>query len=102
MHAHKLDPQDDFILMGCDGLFDVMSNEDVVNTVFTSVRDFLRPSLSLEDTQPRRKPTLEETLDVAVQAMMRRCLARRSEDNITVILIVFPAFADFINKTISN
>ena len=47
VHAHKLDPRDDFILMGCDGLYDVMSNEDVVNTVFTSVKEFLRPSLSL-------------------------------------------------------
>ena len=43
---------------------------------------------------------LEDVLDEAVQAVMKKSLVNKSEDNITVILVFFKNFLDYLKKTL--
>lgn len=43
---------------------------------------------------------LENVLDEAVQAVMKKSLVNKSEDNITVILVFFKNFLDYLKKTL--
>lgn len=93
---HKACKEDDFILLGSDGIFDVLTNEEIADTVFTVVRHYQAESY----TPGTNGITLEGVLDEAVQAVMKRSLISRSEDNITVILIFFKNFLDYLKKTL--
>ncbi|XP_077297797.1 protein phosphatase 1A-like isoform X2 [Arctopsyche grandis] len=64
--------QDQFLLLACDGLWDVLSNEDACSYV-TSL---LRISGDLVEVTNR---------------LVDACLAKGSDDNISVVLVTFPA-----------
>jgi len=66
---------DEFLIMACDGIWDVMSNEDAVKFV-------------------RKK--LKETTDVSkvCENLIDRCLELGSKDNMSVIVVVFKPFLE--------
>eukprot|EP01013_Petalomonas_cantuscygni_P014676 TRINITY_DN3010_c0_g1_i1.p1 TRINITY_DN3010_c0_g1~~TRINITY_DN3010_c0_g1_i1.p1 ORF type:complete len:390 (-),score=75.17 TRINITY_DN3010_c0_g1_i1:2331-3500(-) len=59
--------EDDFVLLACDGVWDVMTNQDVVNFVYERL-------------------DLQDTPEEIVKRLAERCVVSR--DNITVILVV--------------
>ena len=70
--------RDDFVLLACDGVWDVMSNETAIKFVHT-----------------RLKKT--RNLENVVGRLVRRCLQLGSRDNITVLLVVIsPKHADLV------
>ncbi len=46
IRCFKIESQFDFILMGCDGIFDRLNNRDVVNQVWDSTLDLIKGSSS--------------------------------------------------------
>jgi protein phosphatase 2C family protein 2/3 len=72
--THTITPQDEFIVLACDGIWDVMSNEDLVQFV---------------------RHRLTETQDLALicENVFDKCLAPQAPgvgcDNMTMILVVF-------------
>lgn len=46
IRCFKIEPNFDFIVIGCDGIFDRLNNRDVVNTVWDSTLDLIKPSTS--------------------------------------------------------
>eukprot|EP00992_Anisonema_acinus_P001161 TRINITY_DN10397_c0_g1_i1.p1 TRINITY_DN10397_c0_g1~~TRINITY_DN10397_c0_g1_i1.p1 ORF type:complete len:295 (+),score=38.11 TRINITY_DN10397_c0_g1_i1:63-947(+) len=81
--THNLTTQDEFLILACDGIWDVMSNEEVVN--------FVRQRLS-------------ETQDLALicENVFDRCLAPSAPglgcDNMTMILVLFKAHWEARNR----
>jgi protein phosphatase 2C family protein 2/3 len=71
----QLNGQDEFLIMACDGIWDVMSNEDAVKFV-------------------RKK--LKETDEVSkiCENLIDKCLELGSKDNMSVIIIVFKHFLE--------
>jgi len=71
----NLNGEDEFLIMACDGIWDVMSNEDAVKFV-------------------RKK--LKETDEVAkiCESLIDRCLDLGSKDNMSVIIVVFKHFLE--------
>eukprot|EP01071_Lankesteria_metandrocarpae_P009772 Lankesteria_metandrocarpae@DN5246_c0_g1_i1.p1 len=68
-----LQPTDEFLLLACDGLFDVFSSQEAV--------DFVRRRLSL-------MPTSEQDPQRVVQDLVEEAIHKRnSRDNVTAILI---------------
>ncbi|KAI4840683.1 protein phosphatase PPM1 [Plasmodium brasilianum] len=66
----KLTDDDEFLIICCDGIFDVMTSQEAVNTVRTSL---------VESTSP----------DVAAEALCQLAYKRKSLDNLSVVVITF-------------
>lgn len=94
--VHEISSDDDFILLGSDGIFDVLSNEEIVQTVYSVINHY-----QAESSMPTEgSHTLEKVLDEAITAVMKKSLISKSEDNITIILIFFANFLDYVRKTL--
>jgi serine/threonine protein phosphatase PrpC len=82
----------DFIVVGCDGVFDKLSSEDVVKEVW-------KP-LQLKDA-PINLPGQGSVSDICgfgAERVMRQSMLRESSDNLSVIVIAFKNFAKHIEK----
>lgn len=84
-------PEWDFVVLACDGIWDVMSNEDVLNFVIENIANGLEPEEICEN-------------------LMMRCLAPDCQmaglgcDNMTVVLVVFlhgGSYDDVIAKCVN-
>jgi len=64
--------EDEFLVLACDGIWDVMSNEDVC--------EFIHHQL-----------TLTEDLTKVAASVVDHCLFKGSRDNMSIVLITFPA-----------
>ena len=65
-------PNDQFVILGCDGLWEALSNQDAVN--------FTRRCLS--------KLGPDDDLQVAARKLVDRALCKGSKDNITALIAV--------------
>nr|CAG4643852.1 EOG090X03VW [Lepidurus arcticus] len=71
--VEKRDPEnDEFLVLACDGVWDVMSNEQLTG--------FVRNQLSLTDD-----------LEVVTSQVVDTCLFKGSRDNMSIVLVKFPA-----------
>ncbi|SCA48396.1 protein phosphatase PPM1, putative [Plasmodium ovale] len=66
----KLTDDDEFLIICCDGIFDVMTSQEAVNTVRNSL---------VENTDP----------SVAAEALCQLAYKRKSLDNLSVVVIIF-------------
>jgi len=64
--------QDEFLILACDGVWDVMSNEEVVSYIHSRL-------------------VVHANLQKICEELLETCLAKGSRDNMSVILITFPA-----------
>ena len=69
----------DFIILGCDGIFDKMSNEDCVKTVWTSL-------------QQNPKSDIHQALGIGTQSILDNTLHRKSLDNVTAVIIALDGY----------
>lgn len=72
---YKLDNNDKFIVMGCDGLWDVLTNQEAVNFIISNCYD-------------KDKKKINITFNIA-QKLAEYALLRGSTDNVSVIIIIF-------------
>ena len=77
--SFKITDTNDFIVMGCDGIFDQLSNEDVIQCVWNSV------------LQEKGKKLHQQCAN-AVDSIIKNSLMRQSLDNVTCIVISFSNF----------
>jgi protein phosphatase 1B len=69
--VHERSPEDEFLILACDGVWDVMTNEDLC--------DFIRHQL-----------TLYSDVDTICSSIIDTCLHKGSKDNMSVVLVTFP------------
>lgn len=62
---------DDFVLLACDGIFDVMSNVTCIK--------FIQAKLKKTPTNPK----------AVCSALLKRCLELGSRDNMSAVLVLF-------------
>eukprot|EP00940_MAST-03C_sp_MAST-3C-sp2_P002932 g2932.t1 len=68
---HRRSEKDQFMILACDGIWDVMSNEDAV--------DFVSKAMSRGGTD----------MEEIAKELLDHCLLKGSRDNMSVIIIVF-------------
>ncbi|XP_072755758.1 protein phosphatase 1B isoform X2 [Anoplolepis gracilipes] len=66
------DEHDEFLVLACDGIWDVMNNEDLCN--------FIHSRLLLTDD-----------LEAVTNLVVDTCLYKGSRDNMSIVLVTFPA-----------
>ncbi|KAL7692108.1 putative PPM-type phosphatase domain, protein phosphatase 2C family [Plasmopara halstedii] len=71
--VHEITSQDEFMVLGCDGLYDVMKPQDVVNFVRTKLR-------------------LHGNVQHATEELVSHAIALGSTDNVSAIIICFHQF----------
>jgi len=67
-----LPEQDEFLVLACDGVWDVMSNEDICNFVSARLK-------------------ITDNLETVANEVIDTCLYKGSRDNMSIIIIAFPA-----------
>ena len=85
----------DFILMGCDGIFDKLSTDDVVREVWRP----LHPDGSVPISS---MGTVSDICGKSVQSVMSLSMMRESLDNLSVVMIAFKNFAKQIERLVAH
>lgn len=75
--------EDQFLVLACDGIWDVMTNEDLCQ--------FIRHQLTITDD-----------LAKVCSAVVDNCLFKGSRDNMSIVLITFPAAPKPIEKVVND
>jgi serine/threonine protein phosphatase PrpC len=79
----------DFAFLGCDGIFDVLSNEEINEVIWETVEEF-KSDQDLKKTDVKSNYTdLSNCLKIAVNNVLKKSLIEGTEDNITAIIVVF-------------
>lgn len=99
VHEHKVSPDDDFVLMASDGIFDCLSNEEIVKTVFDILHHY---EMIGGLVAPDPEQGVEMLLDEIVQSVMKKSLIHKSEDNVTIILLCFKAFVAQVRRAVKQ
>ena len=102
---------DEFLLVACDGVFDVLTNEDTcfhIRQVFdaivpTRVHVLTSPHRARRPSPPppkamARTDSGEESLEKINESLLDECLRKQSRDNMSSILVVFPAAWDGLTR----
>jgi len=76
VYRYKLDKNDKFIIMACDGLWDVLNNHDVTNFVLSNCYDIVT------------KQRINKNVNIA-KKLAEYAIKKGSTDNITCIVIFF-------------
>lgn len=79
--SFKIAKDHDFIVMGCDGIFDKLNNKEAIQCIWNSVRDDLALNV-------------HQQCGVGIETILKNALMRRSLDNVTALTIAFEAFND--------
>lgn len=80
--ARNQDNNDLFLLIACDGIWDMMDNTDAMEFVF---KKLTAGFLNAQNDADLRQQVVAETCD----SIIFECLQRGSRDNMSVILVVF-------------
>jgi len=77
--SFKISPHHDFIVLGCDGIFDKLSSKDVIRCVWNTIEQEKAEKVHLQCA-------------TAADSIIKNSLNRRSLDNVTSVIIAFPNF----------
>ena len=75
----KIDDKNDFIIMGCDGIFDKLSSIEAVQSIWNTVKT-------------KCAINVHKQCGFAVEDLLRQALDNKSLDNVTSLIIAFPNF----------
>eukprot|EP01017_Pseudomicrothorax_dubius_P011488 TRINITY_DN142_c0_g1_i1.p1 TRINITY_DN142_c0_g1~~TRINITY_DN142_c0_g1_i1.p1 ORF type:complete len:526 (-),score=65.45 TRINITY_DN142_c0_g1_i1:47-1624(-) len=76
VRSFRVTAEQDFLVLATDGVFDVLSSEEVISTVWMTVRE-------------SGAKDIHELCAAAVDNILRFAFAKNSTDNITVIILAF-------------
>lgn len=86
--SFRVKDEHDFILLACDGIFDKLENMDIVNQVWETLR--------------KSQGTLHQVCGECVEIVLKSSVAKRTLDNITVVIIAFNNMKKGINRKSSR
>ncbi|CAG9317646.1 unnamed protein product [Blepharisma stoltei] len=76
----------DFILLASDGIYDKLTNREIINCAWNSISDV-------------RAVDLHHKCGAVVDSVIKLALNRRTMDNVTVVVIALPGFKKFSRET---
>lgn len=84
----------DFIILACDGVFEKLSNQEVVNAVWSSSR-------VANNGQPDNR-SIHEKCGHSVDKILHVSAFKRTFDNITAVMIAFENFENIAGQSVEN
>ena len=78
---YEVDVNDgDFLVIGCDGVFDKLTNREIIDTVWKTIRYYAKE----EEEVPS-----DVVLNACVNNVIKRAMLAESQDNLSVIIVFF-------------
>ena len=90
-----IDDEIDFLMMGCDGIFDQLSNEDISDCIWQTCNIY---KMKEEDIEEYEVHNVHQQCMTGVDMIMKSSLMRKTLDNVTVVLVGFKNFEREINR----
>lgn len=78
----KITFQHDFLVLGCDGIFDNLSSKDLVNHAFIHIKEF-------NENNNIDSKNIHSLCSEIAELILKASICKRTYDNISVILIFF-------------
>ncbi|CDW84725.1 protein phosphatase 2c containing protein [Stylonychia lemnae] len=103
--AFKINKNFDYILMGCDGIFDKIETKDCIHLIWQNIQN--QNNQKTEETQNGEQEN-SQSMDVhkqcglAVDSILKTSALRKACDNLTAVIIAFDNFESLINNYKSN
>ena len=88
----KIEDNYDFIVLGCDGIFDKLTNTQVIQAGWESAKKRFTD----------RGQSIHQNCGGSVEAILKSAVAERSLDNITVVIIAFKNFRKALKAEIDK
>jgi protein phosphatase 2C family protein 2/3 len=85
----------DFIVLGCDGIFDKLTNEDINKCVWLScdAAKIARANQLQSNENANIQPiSVHQFCGLGVESILKNSLYRQSLDNVTVVMVAFHNF----------
>ena len=86
---YDINSNDDFIVLGCDGIFDDLSNEEVINTVW----------MAYKHRTKEKKYDIHESTQEACDLVIRAALEKQTTDNLSCIVLGLEGIEKFLKTT---
>lgn len=88
--AFRIEKTHDYIFLACDGIFDKLSNKDVIHIIWQNLKRKELPG------------TLHEACGDSVDIVLKTSALRKTCDNITCVLIAFNNFDNLYKSNIEE
>ena len=88
----KIEDNYDYIVLGCDGIYDKLSNTQVVQAGWEAAKKKFKD----------RGQAIHQNCGTAVEAILKSSIAERSLDNVTVVIIAFKNFRKALKREIDK
>jgi len=88
--AVERDPSDEFVILACDGIWDVMSSQQVVSKVLDLLQNGVpaRPAPPPDEDAPPPPVARPWDIGAVCEALIDHCLELGSRDNMSVIIVL--------------
>jgi protein phosphatase 2C family protein 2/3 len=83
IRAFTINEDHDFVVLACDGIFDKLSNREIVDSVVSAII-------------AQKPTTVHEACGVGVNAVLVESVKKQTLDNITVVVIAFEGLRKFV------
>lgn len=81
IYSFNIDDSCDFIVLGCDGIYDHLTNDQIIDSIWTILEDdeFIMCDFNLQCA-------------ISVDMVLKSSMEQKSIDNLSVIFIAFESF----------
>lgn len=90
IRCFKIKPNYDYIVIGCDGVFEKLNNTDVCNKVWEA---------SLQPEDLRIPSTVHQRCGSSIDMLLHECVNEKTLDNITAVIIGFQSYETHVEKS---
>ena len=86
--AFRVEDCYDYLMLGCDGIFDKLSSAQVLKASWEAAKKRFR----------NREQSLHQVCGASVEAILRASIQERTMDNITVVIVCFKNFKKHLKQ----
>lgn len=89
----------DFIVLGCDGIYDRLSSVNVLDSAWSAMNHVIKTQ---EEEAAKKALTIHQITGKMADAILRSSAIERSFDNLTIVIVSFKSLKNFYEKALQQ